>query len=187
MAVIQCSRLLHFYDNEKYDECPHCANMEKARMPVSDLDTQSVNYAAEYIRKNTVHTQAEDSGKAAKKETSKSSAVSRYAAGWLVCTKGEDYGRDFPIYSGHNYIGTGSYNDIVLKDDRLSANAYCSVVYEERKNVFYLVPKQNKPVFIEDEPVDSPERIQGGQPITLGNTCLELVVFCSGEKRWLKR
>lgn len=109
-----------------------------------------------------------------------------YAAGWLVCTGGGEYGRNFPLYAGFNRIGRTSENDIILADEHLSKGEHCSVIYEEKKNVFYVVPKAGNLVYANDVLVEEARKIEEGTVIMAGETELELVVFCKGEKRWEK-
>lgn len=232
MAVVKCKNS-HYYDNEKFSECPHCARMAEAgtgeTLPAS-LEAQRVgNYAEEYIRKNLagapgaagmqpdfanagiinqergyadagIRNQGYGnaaSGAAGREDVEEDMEktvsiyekrqISRCTAGWLVCVNGADYGKDFSLYAGFNRIGRNPDNDIVLTDVHVSGEEHCSVIYEEKKNLFYILPKAGSLTYIGEEMADCARELKGGQVITVGETQLELVVFCIGEKRWPKR
>lgn len=190
MAVVQCSNA-HYYDNEKYSACPHCAAMTDAGKPegaaAAALEAQQIgNCAAAYVKQNLQHVQKGNMEKELEKEHAAAGSAQRCTAGWLVCVSGADYGRDFPLYAGFNRIGRDKACDIVLADVQVSREEHCSVIYEEKKNVFYLFPKAGALSYIGDELVQEAVEIFHGGIITVGNTQLELAAFCMGEKRWIK-
>lgn len=185
MAIVKCANS-HYFDNEKFSECPHCANLAGGGVQKEDfsesLEAQKVgSYAADYIRKNRM---------GAERDEEKTVGIYRKreycgcTAGWLVCIEGEEYGRDFPLYAGFNRIGRSKENDVVLTDPQVSREEHCSVIYEEKKNVFYLFPKAGNLTYIGEVPVDEAKMIESGQVITVGQTRLEFVAFCVEEKRW---
>ena len=247
MSIVQCKNS-HYYDDERYSECPHCAEqkakgtMEEESATVAFAAQQVENYAIEYIRQNAQNQQvninpavereasflqnpkpyqtpygsnqgavpgayapygggtgavsdayASYRGSGADPDEGKTisiyekQGISRCIAGWLVCTKGEEYGRDFPLYAGFNRIGRSKSNDIVLRDPQVSRDEHCSVIYEEKKNIFYILPSAGNLVYVEDELLDQARQLESGKVIALGDTQLEFVAFCTGEKRWEKK
>lgn len=217
MAVVQC-RNAHYYDDEKYQQCPHCAALqEKAAQDKQMAEQvsqarQIESYAAQYIRQHS-RSRTEDSKPQAQgfqpqtpniqgrmpvessREVDDERAVSlyqkrgaaQYTVGWLVCVEGEEYGRDFPLYAGFNRIGRSGSNDIVLSDVQISMEEHCSVIYEQKKNIFYLLPKAGSLVYVRDDLVQQAQEIESGEVVAIGETRLELVVFCKGERRWTER
>lgn len=210
MAVVQC-RNAHYYDDEKYQQCPHCAALqEKAAQDKQMAEQvsqarQIESYAAQYIRQHS-RSRTEDSkpqtpniqGRMpveSSREVDDERAVSlyqkrgaaQYTVGWLVCVEGEEYGRDFPLYAGFNRIGRSGSNDIVLSDVQISMEEHCSVIYEQKKNIFYLLPKAGNLVYVRDDLVQQAQEIESGEVVAIGETRLELVVFCKGERRWTER
>lgn len=203
MAVVQCKNN-HYYDNVKFRECPHCAKMmEDGDTGRAVLETQRAGvYASEYIRRSIQSRSVPEQGMQERsmhkpqgmpaRDRKEGAPVSAkrleggYTVGWLVCVDGADYGRDFPLYAGFNRIGREVENDVILTDMQVSAEEHCSVIYEERRNVFYIVPKAGSLVYADDVPVEQAEEIENGTLLTVGETNLELVVFCKGEKRWKK-
>lgn len=199
MAIIQCGAG-HYYDNEKFSECPHCAmaaqagggEKESLTVALAHESRQVENYAVEYVKKNA---QAPLPNPTARRDAEEEKTISIYQkkgvsrciAGWLVCVEGEANGKDFPIYAGFNRIGRSHSNDIVLDDPQVSREEHCSVIYEEKKNVFYVFPKDGNLVYAGDEMVEQAQEVASGEVITIGGTKLEFVAFCKGEKRWAKK
>lgn len=183
MAIVQCASL-HYYDNEKFNVCPHCARLaekKQEKKPVQDEQIES--YAMEYIKRNRAEVKEGDSEKTIGIYQKRGAS---YTAGWLVCVKGAEYGRDFPLYAGFNRIGRAGDNDIVLTDAGVSREEHCSVIYEEKKNIFYILSKAGNLTYLEDMLLEQAQEIESGQVITVGETQLEFVAFCTGEKRWIK-
>ncbi len=75
----------------------------------------------------------------------------------------------------------------MLDDPQVSREEHCSVIYEEKKNVFYVFPKDGNLVYAGDEMVEQAQEVSSGEVITIGGTQLEFVAFCKGEKRWAKK
>lgn len=202
MAVVRCSKS-HYYDNEKYKECPHCAGasgggIEQESVTVALQSQQVDNYAVEYVKRTSpaANLQNAASGYDASRRGGddertvsiyEKKGVARFTAGWLVCVEGEEYGRDFTLYAGFNRIGRSAGNDIVLKDMQVSREEHCSIIYEEKKNIFYVMPKGGNLTYLDDEIISQAQEIKSGQIITVGDTSLEFMAFCTGEKRWEKK
>lgn len=186
MAVIKCKKG-HFYDDEKFAECPHCANrndMEEDSV-TRPLNTESIEYyAAQYVhdRAEHIHVEMDEErtiGLYSRREHEKC------VAGWLVCIEGVSKGADYHIYAGFNRIGREQSNDIVLGYDmQVSRNTHCSVVYEEKKNEFYAVPKAGNLTYLNDELLEQAQVLTDGDKLCMGESILEFVAYCKGERRW---
>lgn len=182
MAVVKCEKG-HFYDDEKYAQCPICEKGAPEESLTVAINRQVENYAAQYVQHHADHQYVETD----KEKTigiSSHRAEQKYTVGWLVCIQGTDKGRDFRLYAGFNRIGRGYDNDIVLKDMQVSRENHCSVIYEEKKNRFYLMPEHGNMVYRDKILLQQAEEITEGSVIQIGESELELVVFCRGERRW---
>lgn len=167
---------------EKQSREVHSKEVQSREMHPEEMQLEAMRLKENNMRDNAMRENGiKDGGAQAMEEE-----AALYAAGWLVCTGGKDYGKDFPLYAGFNRIGRTSENDIVLTDEHLSKGEHCSVIYEEKKNVFYVVPKAGNLVYANDVLVEEAKEIEEGTAIMAGETELELVVFCKGEKRWEK-
>lgn len=192
MAVVQCKNG-HFYDNEKYRQCPHCAALDGKTaqgQQMAEAISQArlaESYAAQYIRQRRSHpadTKEQEADDEKTVSLYQKRGDARYTVGWLVCVGGAEYGRDFSLYAGFNRIGRSGGNDIVLADAQISMEEHCSVIYEQKKNIFYVLPKAGSLVYVRDSLVQQAQEICDGEVITLGETRLELAAFCKGERRW---
>ena len=197
MAVVQCEKA-HYYDNQEYQQCPHCAelreqgNKEQDSLTVAMVQEsrQIESYAAEYLNKVSKKAASsasidQDSDKTI--SIFEAQGISKCIAGWLVCVQGEEYGQFFPLYAGFNRIGRSHSNDIVLKDSKVSREEHCSVVYEEKKNLFYLFLKGGNLAYLGGQTVKQAQELTHGQIITVGEAKLEFVAYCTGEKKWVKK
>lgn len=203
----------HYYNGDKYLQCPHCIDGTVAVRQddfVFALDGMSGNPQSEIqeIQKNnrddkvTVILPKEylpDSGatsmpfstrgEEARTGTQKlslqpqevSSGERQFEAdrildveenflpvGYLVCIRGRDYGRSFPLRTGVNTVKEQAY-----------------VLYEPRKREFYLKSADRDSLcYCNDEVLLEPKKIQGYDRITLGDTTFLLIVVCGERFSW---
>lgn len=152
----------HYYDETKFMMCPYCGIFAEDEEPL----TQKI----------------EDTSRAEHKTPIVSSP--NYVAGWLVCIKGRDVGKDYRIFDGNNFVGRDYGMDVRIEsDEAVSRKNHCSVVYEKRERKFYIVPMGNF-VHLGGRLLDKAEEIQTGQEITIGNTTLVFVAFCGKDRAW---
>lgn len=108
-------------------------------------------------------------------------------AGWLVCVAGPHRGYSYNLYYGYNTIGYSRRNRICLMEDvTVAREEHCSVIYEDRKNRFCLVPAPGQDTYRNGEKVEGMADLQTGDVIRLGKTELEFVAFCRDGRRWEK-
>ena len=87
-------------------------------------------------------------------------------AGWLVCISGPNEGFSYNLYHGSNIVN------------------HCSVVYEGRRNRFYVVPKNEQMVCLNDMPLTDSAILQPGDHLTIGEDAFDFIAFCTGTRRW---
>lgn len=108
-----------------------------------------------------------------------------FVTGWLVCIKGPDRGHSFSLYHGYNTIGYSRSNTISLsKDITVEKNVHCSVVYDGKNNVFYLVPEHSSNTCLNGERITGPTTLEREAVIKIGETELEFIPFCQGTRKW---
>lgn len=187
MAVVQCKNG-HYYDNERYTECPHCAGGNTGRSAGDQNATVAMNglemeeYAAYYVNHYNGNQQVEMDDQ---KTVSLYENVQTMVCGWLVCSKGAGRGQDYRILAGFNRVGRDLHNDIVIKDDlQIARKEHCAVVYETRKNVFYLVPGSGNLTYLNDALLEKTEVLKDGDKIMIGDTELVFIAYCSGDRKW---
>lgn len=192
MAIIKCEQG-HFFDNQKYDICPFC----KKEQPKEPDFRNQVTVSA--YQMTGEHEGQEDRetvwlksvGKRSENEDAKTVGIysrftgNDFVTGWLVCTKGEERGRDYRLHYGFNRIGRGLMMDVcILEDEMISRNMHCSVVYEHRKNEFSLVPEGGCLTYYQGEVLREPMKLKSGDRFVIGETELEFIAFCREEIRW---
>lgn len=169
MAIIRCSKG-HYYDDEKYSECPMCKNASSH----SDDDEKTVDlFSSNYSDdERTI-------GIFAKK--TKCDPV----VGWLVCVSGPDKGRDYRIHSGRNFIGRAFNNDISLPgDSSISRNNEGYIIYEPHKNNFIIMNGEGTNIHINGKVLMEPHVLEETDKITVGSYEFDFVAYCKGENKW---
>lgn len=113
------------------------------------------------------------------------SGVTEPPVGYLVCIKGEDFGRGYLLKSGNNTIGRSQSMDVVILDPKVSRDRQAFVMYEPRKREFYLKPGEGSSLtYYEDELVLAPVKINAYGKISFGETDLLLILVCCEKFSW---
>ena len=106
--------------------------------------------------------------------------------GWLVCLEGPDRGRDFRLHAEKNFIGRAPEMDVcVAGDDSVSREKHAVVIFDPRKQDFWLLPGESSGlVYLNGEVVHAPAQMQPGDVLELGHSKLALIPFCGEKYRW---
>lgn len=106
--------------------------------------------------------------------------------GWLVCTEGNNFGEDFKLKSGGNFIGRGREMDISLSGDpSVSRNKHAIVVYEPKNNMFLMQPGESRELsYLNGQVVLSTTQLSAYDVIQVGSTKLMFVPCCSDKFKW---
>lgn len=183
MAIVRCENG-HFYDDRKHGECPYCNKIQNTfedRTTWHEMEAKQTETESFRIEKMSV-VQADDDLTIGVYSSKKGND---YVVGWLVCVEGADKGRDFRLYHGFNHIGRGSKCDVRLENDRqISNSTHCSIIYEGKKNEFYLIPEQGHLTYYEGKLLEKPVRLSSYDIFELGKSKLQFVAFCGGDRRW---
>ncbi len=175
MAIIMCSNG-HYYDNEKFFQCPYCGisfdfikesgtNLEDSTVRLSDVNTNDEDRTISFWK-------SEENNR-------------DYITGWLVCIDGPEKGRDYRLHYGFNRIGRSYQMDICIEDDmQITRDNHCSIAYDVKENEFSVMPSTGTLTYLNDQMLMENEKIKDGDKIRIGQTTLEFVAFCKGEKRW---
>lgn len=107
-------------------------------------------------------------------------------AGWIVCTKGEGRGEDFRIRAGNNRIGNTAAAEICLSDNKAVSGANCATIaYYSKQNAYYVMPGDSGDIVqINNEPVEIPTVLKGGDVITIGECEYKFIPLCTDEFKW---
>lgn len=192
MAVAQCAQG-HYYDNEKYGECPHCKSDLPAtpRRGISDAQTMlgsSLPGVAEAAMRQKVRV---DMGPAPAGADEKTIGIFRTekgydpVVGWLVCVDGKEKGRDFRLHTGRNYVGRALKSDIALVDDEgVSREDHCSVVFEPKSGGFHLLRGLGEGVVINGQRLQDAHALAADDELEIGGSRFVFVPFCGEGRSW---
>lgn len=105
--------------------------------------------------------------------------------GYLICTKGDDYGTGFLLKSGNNTIGRSASMDVVVMDMKVSREKQAFVMYEPHKREFYVKPGEGSGLcYFNGDVVLGPMKMNAYDKIGVGNTELMLIPVCTQEFSW---
>lgn len=179
MKIARC-HAGHFYDSEKYKECPFCRQEPQTKNPAVRTDMSSYTRWEDAAR-------AADENRTVMDPESEGLLTHMYVTGWLVCVEGPEQGRDYRLRYGFNQIGRSHRMDVcIFEDDGITRGVHCSVVYEKRKNQFLLVPGQGTLTWMDGVLVDKPVELFTGDRFKIGETVLEFIAFCRDDVKWEK-
>lgn len=168
MAVVRCKKG-HYYDAEKFSQCPHCGIYS------DDEDDKTIAFQPSL--------DLSENDKTISIITDKNGAD--YIAGWLVCIKGPEKGRDYRLYHGFNRIGRNHNLDVaVMEDSAISREASLAVVYDDRQNQFYAVQQSGGSAYLNGLLLEGTKVIKTGDLIEIGKSEFEFIAFCREGRVW---
>ena len=212
MNLVKCANG-HFYDENRFDKCPHCNAAGAPRndgvtvpiLPNAGSDAVTTNLAgAAPVTAPVQSVSLQDAVKSAAGSTPtpapalragddqqtvsfyKKSIGSEPVVGWLVCIEGEHFGEDFRLKSGRNFIGRAGGMDVVIaRDSAVSREKHAIVVYEPKGHAFLVMPGESKELcYLNDEVVLTPKEIKVGDKLTVGDSLLRFVPCCGPDFNW---
>ena len=201
MNLTRCNQG-HFYDADKFSSCPHCNRGQASQTPVSDKEIISeLETKPDPAIKSAIKSQtpAQSTPAATKKDKVEVEEIGKTVGifdvkefsaepvvGWLVCISGKHIGCDFKLKAGRNFVGRDKSMDIVLgKDSTVSRIKHSIIVYEPKGNMFIMQAGESKELsYLNENVVLSPVELKAYDIITLGESQLMFVPFCSENFKW---
>ncbi len=106
--------------------------------------------------------------------------------GWLVCIEGNSKGSDFKLYSKINTIGRSEKMDVRIKNDSTVTNdVHARLAYDPKYNNYNFIPGNNSNnIYVNDNPVYSPVRLNAYDVLEIGQTKLIFVPLCTERFSW---
>lgn len=174
MNLIKCEHE-HYYDSDKFDSCPHCANLV-ADVKVPNLLGTNQNKIDTVIPDQVILKDYQKIGH-------------RRVAGWLVCIEGEMQGESFTLYEGINHIGRAPHMDVALfREPTVSRENHALITYQADTNCFSLTvePKAVAPVRYNKQQVKKSftQTMSARDILTLGECQLCFIPFCDEHFKW---
>ena len=127
---------------------------------------------------------AVDDGPTVDPFTHRSLDAQRDLAGWLVCTAGPDRGRDFRLWIGRSFVGSGTAMDVSVGDPALQARGHFSVVYDPVGGGFYAVPGEEGDLRRNGAPCLRPTPLQDKDCLEAGGSSFRFKAFLGEGFRW---
>lgn len=178
----------HFYDENRFAECPYCDGGPTAAAPSSDDVGKTVAAApvSDDIGKTVAAAPAgnTDAGKtvAFMGETPGFDPV----VGYLIIADGPQRGADFRLHVGRNFIGRSTDMDISLSDDEtVFREGHAVISYDERSNHFRIFPGTSRGLaYLNGKEVDAATELAAYDLIEVGHTTLVFLPLCGERFMW---
>lgn len=193
----------HWYDTSVNKTCPHCKQeSEKLGIRLNDIeeDDRTVSIAEaglslgeelNAIIGNTSNVPMSESGNIQSDDDKTISfgffgmSAVQPVTGWLVCTTGSERGKDYRLHIGKNFVGRSPAMDVVLVDDKkISREKHCSVIYDPKGDSFYVSAEGGNLVYLNDKLLETSEKLEEDDRITIGDTSLIFIPFSRGKRKW---
>lgn len=180
MAVIKCENN-HYYDNDKFKDCPHCAKNSANSSDSKELEKNTVfKYSNTSVNVGVVsNNESDDAGKTDSIFRKKSNPVS----GWLVCTQGENKGRSFELHLGKNFVGRSMKSDVVINDPQISRQNHFCVIYDPFSSKFHLQAGSSI-VYLNSQMLEKAQELKENDVIGAGESSFVFVPFCKEGRDW---
>lgn len=186
----------HFYDAERFDSCPHCNQAsvstvlqdeegnKEYTMPLNDPAAVAGNGLDALKKEITDVKETEDGSQATIGYFG--AVATEPVVGWLVAIAGSNFGEDFKLKSGRNFIGRSTEMDVALTgDSSISRDKHAIVLYEPKSNIFLVQPGDAKELFyLNDKVVLTATEINAYDVLSLGGTKLMFIPCCSDKFNW---
>ncbi len=191
MTMRRCDADEHYYDNSKYSECPYCRKTSlrtKHEAPVSsgakgrDPSTKTKTIDNSGGNKSKTVVIFGKSGSETQQATDKPPV-----AGWLVIVDGPGQGMDLRITPGMNRIGRDASMNLQIDfgDETISRSEHAFIIYDPRKNVFFLKHGSGQNLsYLNDDVVMEAKLLQPHDRIKMGETEFLFVPLCSDQFSW---
>ena len=153
----------HFYDEDKFDKCPHC-------MTSRQVESETVAL----IRNNEVTVAGQGA------------IGADPVVGWLVCVRGNHRGEDFKLKTGRNAIGRATGMDIpIIGDSAVSRENHAFVTYDPQAISFTATPGDTDALsYLNGDPLRAATVLKANDTLTLGATKLMFFPCCSDAFNW---
>ena len=190
MAIIKCSFCNHFYDDVKYQSCPHCA--DSAAVPESGdevFDSKTVPMDSEYGSNDDCAQKTEayyDEVEGGDKTIGLFFQEEDYnpVTGWIVCVKGTVRGKSYELHLNRNFIGRDKLMDITIPDDlHICRENHLSITYDIKSGKFFAKGEKGSLV-INGTAVSGATEIFENDELEFGESKYVFIPYCSEERNW---
>ena len=153
---------------------------EVSEVPEEPEDTEDDDVTISYREPE----EPENPQKVEEYKTDSELEVQDYVAGWLVGIEGSTKGMDYRIVQGFNRMVIASNGKIEVKGVAAAADrAMVLIVYDNRKNQFFVLPQQDE-IQLNGTQIQSSTELHSGNEIEFLQEKFEFVAFCREGRVW---
>lgn len=192
MAIIKCNTCKKFYDDSKYDTCPHCSLQIEIPSAVEDdfnesktlpMDEGETFYATDSEAKTQgLYDDVQEFDKTIGVYFTENDC--NPVTAWLVCIQGTVRGKSFEVHMNRNFIGRDKLMDVTIPDDLLvSRNNHFSLVYDAKSNRYFAQPGEGE-VRVNGDSLSVSVEIFENDVLAFGNSEYVFVPYCNERRNW---
>ena len=106
--------------------------------------------------------------------------------GWLVCIEGAQYGKDYKIRVGKNFIGRADNMHIqILGDNTISRINHAAIIYDRKNRASYLLPGDSSGLaYHNGEAVYTPVELNTFSLVEIGQSKFLFIPLCGEHFEW---
>lgn len=184
----------HFYDAERFDNCPYCASK-------ADIGPTVAEVPPSFSGQVTVPVEPVGAGKPAgignpleNDFLDATKTVAKFASptgkdpvvGWLICIEGKHYGEDYRLKAGNNFIGRDKTMDVVLEgDNSVSRIKHAIVTYDPLGNLFIVRPGESHELcYLNKQVLLEPKQLKIYDILSIGSSEMMFVPLVGQDFVW---
>ena len=179
VAIVTCASN-HTFDDTQYHVCPFCGDRvgasKKIVIVTSGKGDNTQQFTERFDEDNATEEELTISINMAEGKNS-------LTTGWLICTKGDNIGKSFPIKTGRCFIGRDYDMDIVIPDKDVTRINHASIVYDSKDDSFYAVHGANT-VTVNGEVVKESKKLAEDDVIIIGKAEYVFIPYCKKGRNW---
>jgi hypothetical protein len=191
----------HYYDADKYANCPYCANGAGADIPTMQtmvagngpMEGADTEKTAIYgvagdggSEERTVYMGGGSSpGAEAPEEMVSDEPI--LLAGWLAVISEQGRGTSYTLTFGMNTLGRSEENHVSIQngDQSISRHKHAMIIYDYENNLFYIKHGEGQFLtYLNGEVLLETKRLHANDRIKLGSTELIFIPLCSENFKW---
>lgn len=204
MDLKKC-KIGHFYDGDKYPECPHCKNNVSERSSKTSEKKKTTEKKTTSMTQSLVDIEEQrqereiknsrrpiedlDSNPVENKEVIEKKNSRRndlgQVVGWLVGISGSEYGHSHELYATSNTIGITPDNIIAIEDASLCNSNHCIICFDINSlNFFIDYENSGGKIKVNDYRVSENIYINYMDVIEIGGSNYTLIPLCKDGFSW---
>ncbi len=197
----------HFYDGDKFPECPHCKNnvservsktserktvdekknetralgsIEEKRQEREEKRQNQRRPIDEEIESNSLEIENKKEIDLPQRKTDLGPVV-----GWLVGIQGNEYGRSYELFATSNTIGVATSNIVSIKDSNLCNTSHCIICFDVNSlNFFIDYENSGGKIRVNNYRVSENVYINYMDVIEIGESAYTLIPICKDGFTW---